>query len=97
MSIFKNSTMETFYGSDDGVGEADCEVRFQGGEIIISYATDDGHDIYRGIEEGAGHYRLTRDGGGGKATLHRFAGDDVLDGYWIEDRSTGMWRITLGE
>jgi hypothetical protein len=72
-----------------------CEVRISHGEIIVSYQGEDGPTVYRGIEEGAGHFRVVCGKNGGKGTLHRFNDDYVLEGWWVEGGSTGMWRVHL--
>lgn len=94
--IYKNSTMWTYYGSDEGATEIACEVRIDGDEISVSYLDDGGPVVYTGRAVGVGHFRLEcTNRVKGRATLHRFDDDDVLEGSWIEDGYEGMWRIQI--
>ncbi|MGU3495015.1 hypothetical protein ACLBXM_13310 [Xanthobacteraceae bacterium A53D] len=96
MTIYKNSSFEVFQ-SDTTQYSWPCEVIIDGNVIKISYEDGGEYVIYTGLEVEPGHYRLTADSVGGKATLHRFGDDDVFDGYWIEGGYEGMWRLTLDE
>ena len=95
--IWRNSTMECLYEEGSARQDAPCQVRIQGGELILSYESEAGHVIYRGTEEGDGHYRLTAPSVAGRGTLHRVPGDDLLEGSWTEAGYSGMWRIQLDE
>ena len=95
MTLYKSSTLENY-----AEVEADpCEVRIEGGDIVVA-----GRDwVYRGKEEGPGHYRLRGEEPGksgelevGTATLHRFEGASVLVGNWKVGQEKGMWLIRLG-
>lgn len=95
MEIFKRSFMTTYYA--DGVDfDWPCSVRIDEDLIVVEYAGEQGPVIYRGSSLGAGHYKMRKDGGGGEATLHRFPGGEILEGFWIEDVQDGMWKIRLG-
>jgi hypothetical protein len=52
--------------------------------------------MYEGEEVGPDHFSLTSSTHDGEAKLHRFGGDEALDGSWREGGVYGMWRITLG-
>lgn len=93
MPVFRNSDM-TMY-SADGEWSIPCEVRIDAGSIAVSYDDEDGPVVYEGTEEGAGHFRLTAPRVAGRATLHRFYADDMLEGFWVESGHEGMWRIQL--
>ncbi len=86
--------------SDSGLSSATGEVLIERGEIVFEHDTGDGPVVYRGREEGEGHYHLRCDEPDvdGEGTLHRFKNSKVLEGFWKE-RNTGwgrgMWRVTL--
>jgi hypothetical protein len=97
MDVFKQSFMDTYSsGHSEGV-EYDwpCSVRIDEEMIVVEYSDDQDIVVYRGSSSGPGHYRLQKDGGRGDATLHRFPGGKILEGFWIEDVQQGMWRIRL--
>jgi hypothetical protein len=62
----------------------------------VSYV-DEGTVVYEGAEEAPGHFRLTSPAVNGRATLHQFPGDDMLEGFWAEGGGRGMWRIQLND
>jgi hypothetical protein len=97
MEIFKKSFMDTYSsGHSEGVEyDWECSVRIDEEMIVVEYSDDQGIVVYRGSSSGQGHYRLQKDGGRGDATLHRFPGGKILEGFWIEDVQQGMWRIRL--
>jgi hypothetical protein len=77
------------------VSEDKCEVRISGNKIWISYEGDGGPVLYEGDEKSPGHFKLFCNSQKGRATLHRFPDDDILEGFWIESGYQGMWRIQL--
>lgn len=97
MAIWRNSSMETFYASADAVETEPCEVRVSGNNIVVSYGSAGDYITYEGIETGEGHFKLHAPHVGGRATLHRLPGEDVLEGWWFEDGLEGMWRIHLDD
>ncbi len=98
MSHYKNATSCTYFLGKEAAESSVCEVRItEKGEIVVSYETDDGYTVYKGQELGKGHYLLESDEPFGRGSLHRFEGSQILEGYWEEDGSKGMWRIELSE
>lgn len=97
MGIWRNAVME--YGTF-GVSERErvqCEVRLSRGELIVSYRDERGPVLYRGQEDGGGHFRLTSPERSGGGTLHRFPGGGRLEGLWHEGGYEGWWFVELGE
>lgn len=98
MSHYKNATYWTFHFGKEAAESHPCEVRIMDdGEIVVSYETDSDFVLYKGEEQGAGHYLLECEEPQGRASLHRFPDSLILEGYWEEDGLKGMWRIELGE
>ena len=95
MSVFKNSSMTVF--TSEGQWELPCEVRLGNSSIAVSYRDDGELVLYDGPEIEAGHFKLQTKAASGRATLHRFSDDDILEGYWIEDGYEGMWRIQIDD
>ncbi|MBU2807576.1 hypothetical protein HF285_04675 [Acidithiobacillus ferrooxidans F221] len=86
-------------GSPPALRQRDAgEVRIDEREIVVSYEDDDGVVIYRGNNDGSGHFSLEAPERNGRASLHRFIPNgNFLEGYWIEGGNRGMWRIELGQ
>jgi hypothetical protein len=92
MPIWRHSEMETFVAS--GTYSEPCVVRIDGDRIRVEY--DDGERIaYTGVDEGAGHYRLTCPERNGRGSLHRFPDEDELVGSFVHGGGFGLWRILL--
>jgi hypothetical protein len=97
MAMYKHSTMDTYFGDDEADHGYPCEVRIDNTRIVVSYAADGLKFVYEGEERGEGHFELRCAAENGRATLHRFADELVLEGWWVEGRNTGMWRIHLDD
>lgn len=92
----RNSTLWTYYDYGTPASEMPCEVLIEGDGISIAFADDHCSVVYKGQASSPGHYRLECvSGSKGRGTLHRFDDDDVLEGWWFENGSEGMWRIHL--
>lgn len=79
--------------------DSPCDVKIDGKNIVVSYI-EEGRPIaviYKGTEHEPGHYELSNKDVKGRATLHRFKGSKFLEGWWQENGTQGMWRITLIE
>jgi hypothetical protein len=77
-----------------------CQVLFDGGHIQVRYVDGEGNTVqFVGTEKGPGHFELTarKADGDSKATLHKFAASNVLEGSWYEGNVHGMWRIRMTE
>ena len=96
MALWDDSECETFYADGRASATEACIVRISDGRIVVDANSTGGGWMYEGEEVGSDHFRLTSSVQGGKATLHRCAGDEVLDGSWHEAGVYGMWRISLG-
>ncbi len=97
MTIFKNSQMDILHYDEGSYEGLPCQVRLSNGEIVIDYLEDNTRVIYRGIDDGSGHYQLDSPEINGRATLHRFPNSEILEGSWIEGGYRGMWKIHLAE
>jgi hypothetical protein len=87
--------MWSFYYSGEAVCENyPCVVKIDENEILVEYE-DAGIQQYRGKNRGDGHFELLSPELGGKASLHMFPGDTLLEGSWVESSYRGMWRIEL--
>lgn len=100
--MFYKTCKTTWFFLNGEIGTQPCEVRIDGDEIVLALRETNDYEIaiWKGKEQGEGHYVLRREEGYGQAGLHRFAGGGFLEGYWEEDDdggiSTGMLRIELG-
>jgi hypothetical protein len=99
MRQYKDATMEMWTVGAGAMASQQCEVRLgDSGEIEVTCGTDgDGIVSYEGMEQDEGHYQLESTSPDGCATLHRFSGGLILEGYWETGDQRGMWRITLGQ
>ncbi len=84
-----------FYDETSAYEGQKCEIRINGGEIAVSYEDEDDLAVYKGKDEGHGHFELERPEKGGKATLHQMPNSKSLEGYWVEGGYKGFWRIIL--
>lgn len=96
MPIWTESECETFFADGRASTTERCQVRIADGRIVVAAGGLGGRWMYEGEEVGPEHFRLTSPDVRGTATLHRFDNDDVLDGWWRQEWTYGMWRITLG-
>lgn len=97
MPIWAESECETFFADGRASTTDPCQVRIADGRIVVDAGGANGGWMYEGEEVGPGHFRLFSPTLGGTASLHRFEGDNVLDGGWREGVAYGLWRITLSE
>lgn len=95
MSSYTAKMDSVFYDETEAYEDEQCEIRIDDTEIVISYEDEDGFVIYKGKNEGNGHYVLTCPDRNAKATLHQLPGSKFLEGYWTEDGERGFWRIKL--
>ena len=84
-----------FYDETPAYEGVECEIRLGDGEIVVTYWEEDGVVLYRGREDGEGHYILECPAKNGKASLHSFPDSRYLEGWWIEEGYRGAWRVTL--
>jgi putative transposase len=99
MQQYKDATMEMWTVGTDAVASKQCDVRLgSNGEIEVTYETDGDRVVsYEGMEQDEGHYQLESTSPDGRASLHRFSGGLILEGYWEAGDQRGMWRIALGQ
>ena len=83
-----------YYDGEADVG-IECQVKIDNDSIVVSYESDDGWVNYSGKNDKSGHFELHADRYDGHASLHMFPGSTVLEGYWVEQGTRGMWRIVL--
>ena len=103
--LYKDCEAMWFFLDNDDLGQQRCEVLFKDKNIVVDFFDNGrfGSALWRGEENGNGHYQLRLEGGDyGVAGLHRFDGGNFLDGYWEQDdadgtRGKGMVRITLSD
>lgn len=95
MPVWKGEMDTVYYDADEADEREACEVKVAGGEIVVSYSQDGEIVLYRGQEQGPGHFVLECPERLGKATLHQLQGSRILEGYWSEEGYRGMWRIVL--
>ena len=90
MGMWEKSVMTTAYldSTETDINE-DCEVRIDEKTIVVSYH-DDGPVIYKGGNDGTGHFELRCVERGGHASLHMFKNGRILEGYWIEGHEEGF-------
>lgn len=95
MTIWANSEIDWYYAA----GESEtgrCNVRIDGPNVVLDFIYEGTRYIFRGTEDGEGHFRLHDDAGSkSRYHLHRFRDDEVLDGVWFAGSEMGMCRITL--
>lgn len=96
MPVWINSRMTAaFFDETPASEDEECIVRIEGDTIEISYDDEEGNVIYKGKNDGCGHFVLKCPERSGDATLHMFKDTKFLDEYWIEGGNKGFWRIEL--
>ena len=96
MTLWKNCTTDIYY-QDEGaeMNDPGYQVRIDGDELVLSYETTKGWVNYKGKDLGGGHFELYSEEVDGRSMLHRAPEAEILEGFWSEDGSRGMWRIHL--
>jgi hypothetical protein len=100
MPIWEDRLMTTAFLDGTPAEDASCDVRIDDSSIVVNFDHEEygGEIIYRGRNDGSGHFELTCDERPNwRASLHRFPQGMILEGYWIEGRNEGFWRIELNE
>ena len=98
MNTWTRCTADIFFYDEkipDLIEDEGYIVRLSEESIEVAYDDEKGAVCYRGINTGDGHYQLTAVERNGRASLHRSPNQNVMEGYWHEGKSRGMWRITL--
>jgi len=96
MSLWSKSYITFGYYDGNLAHEEKCEVLIDKTKIVISWYDDDyGRVIYRGKNNGDGHFYLTSTNPPGNSYLHRFPGSDILSGYNVEEGYDYFWKIDL--
>ena len=62
---------------------------------MVSYIDDNEVVLYKGKNEQTGHFRLFYEQKNGRASLHKFDGENILEGSWTEDGDEGFCKIEL--
>lgn len=97
MPFYPNARITVlFYAAVEADVDVPVKVRVDNGQILVEYLQNGCFVQYTGQEVGAGHYKLTCRQLDGQASLHSFPSSSILEGYWKESGSKGMWRIVLG-
>jgi hypothetical protein len=99
MARWENCKADIYYqdGRSACLGEAGYDVRIDQNEIVVSYHDGDGHVVYKGANPGNGHFELEAPERDGHTTLHQLPGNEILEGFWVENGMRGMWAIFLDE
>ena len=95
MPVWSDCKADIIYYDEEADIDEPCEVRIDKDEIIVSYDDEDGPVVYKGKNNGNGHFNLKAPEINGQASLHRFKDGEILEGFWIEGSNKGMWRIRL--
>lgn len=96
--LYRNVTLNIYPIGQAPLETRPCHVRLvRNGMIVVCFEKDGESVIYHGWESGNGHYLLVSNDPDGRSSLHRFRESLILEGYWEEKTSSGMWRIELGE
>ncbi|HPL67776.1 MAG TPA: hypothetical protein PLG94_14690, partial [Smithellaceae bacterium] len=95
MTVWNNCKADIIYYDGEADIDEHCEVKIDKDEIIVSYAGENGPVVYKGKNNGDGHFELSASIVNGHATLHRLKYSNILEGFWLEDGYKGMWRIKL--
>ena len=92
--IWREARMDTiFYDAKPSIVDQRCWVKIGDGRFELTF--DIGSPpAYVGKRAGNGHYRVVSPGSG-SGTLHRFADDEILEGFWDLNGRRGFWRVTL--
>lgn len=93
----KASADTLFYDDSTAYTDEFYEVYLSDGEIKVRYEVDGEYNVYIGREISSGHFELACPALAGKATLHRFPGSQILEGFWHEEGVRGAWKIRLHE
>jgi len=91
---WREASMDTiFYDAKPSIVGQRCWVKIGDGRFELTF--DIGSPAaYVGKRVGNGHYRVVFPGSG-SGTLHRFANDEILEGFWDLNGRKGFWRVTL--
>ncbi|WP_417811916.1 hypothetical protein [Thalassospira alkalitolerans] len=94
-----SGTIRSIYFDHNPYQDYGCEVKIENQSIEVCYRDNDSTPFlsYFGEEKSKGHYVLHSQNRNGTATLHCFENSNKLEGYWNENGTEGMWRITLNE
>ena len=96
MSIWKNSKMFCITsGGDITADNFPCEVLIDDKNIVVSYFEEGKPIKYAGANKLDGHFRLQCNENGGYCTLHKFADENIMNGFWVEGGAEGFWRVEL--
>jgi hypothetical protein len=95
MSVWNGCRTEN--GSIEAEASYEVDVRIDVNEIVVTYAEEDRSTnvVWRGKNNGDGHFELKCPEQNGHATLHRFPEGKFLEGFWKEGEYVGFWRIWL--
>lgn len=89
-----------FYDDTPAWEKEECLIDIDGKNIEITcYNEDDSTIIYKGYDEGHGHFVLACQKEKGGATLHKVPNKNIIEGFWEvtlnREYNKGFWRITL--
>jgi len=98
MSKLQNVEITDYFNENEEGAIYSGKIRITEGSIFLSYIVDDREITWEGHEHGDGHFLLKENNAdNSKATLHRFSGSKILEGYFSIGEEKGMWRFEIQE
>ena len=92
---WRAATMDTIFDdAKPSLLQRHCWLKLSEGTLELSFEIGSPPAMI-GKRDGAGHYRIVVTGRG-DGTLHRFAGDEMLEGSWNINGKRGFWRVSFG-
>jgi len=97
MPIWSNCRVDILYFNAEADLDMQCEVKIETDSVsmVVFYDEGDGPVVYKGKNNGDGHFELNSPEVNGQTSLHMSGNSKILEGFWMEDGLKGMWRIRL--
>ena len=92
-----DATLEiAYYDTRAARADLPVQVTLDAHGLTLVMANDKGeHVLWHGERRGQGHYAMRTAKAGMEGSLHRFADSLILEGFWLDGRERGFWRLRL--
>ena len=97
MNEMNNATLDIgYFDARDANHGIPAQVTFsERGMTLLAEDAAAGHVLWEGERHGPGHFVLRTTDATMQASLHHFADSVILEGFWLNGKEKGFWRLHL--